>query len=130
MSIAENREAMLSKKTWVVIGATPDPDKFGYKIFKKLQHKGYQVYGVNPKYSDLEGTPLYSAIRELPEIPECVDMVVNPKLSLAALDDIHEAGIQYVWFQPGTYDEAVLEKAEALGLKVVYNDCVLVALRD
>jgi len=128
MSITENKQIMLSKKVWAVIGATPDQGKFGYKIFQKLKRKGYHVYGINPKYNDLEGTPLYSSIKDLPEMPECVDVVVNPKLALGALDEIHQAGIQYVWFQPGTYDEAVLEKAAALGLKVVYNDCVLVAL--
>lgn len=126
--IQQVKEEMLKKKVWAVIGVTPDPEKFGYRIFKKLKEKGYRVYGINPKYSEVEGEQLYSSIKDLPETPECVNMVVNHKLSLGALDEIHAAGIDYVWFQPGTFDEEVIDKAEALGKKIVYYDCVLVAL--
>lgn len=127
-AIQQVKEEMLKKKIWAVIGATPDTEKFGYKIFKKLKEKGYRVYGINPKYPELEGAQLYSSIKDLPETPDCVNMVVNHKLSLAALDEIHAAGIEYVWFQPGTFDEMVIDKAEALGMKIVFYDCVLVAL--
>lgn len=128
MNIEENKKEMLSKKVWAVIGATPDSHKFGYKIYQKLKNHGYQVYGINPKYDTLEGQPLYNSLTALPVKPDCIDMVVNPTLSMAALDEIKEAGVEYVWFQPGTFNDEVIQKAEALGLKLVYNDCVLVAL--
>jgi len=122
------KQEMLNKKVWAVIGVTPDPDKFGYKIYKKLKEKGYKVYALNPRYTEVEGDKIYSSIKDLPERPDCVDMVVNHKLSLSVLDEINAAGIEYVWFQPGTFDEAVIEKAEGMGMKIVYYDCVLVAL--
>ena len=122
------KQEMLTKKVWAVIGVTPDPAKFGYKIYKKLKEEGYKVYGINPKYTEVEGERIYSSIKDLPEKPDCVDMVVNYKLSLSVLDEIKEAGIEYVWFQPGTFDEAVIEKAVGMGIKIVYYDCVLVAL--
>ncbi|WP_026477976.1 CoA-binding protein [Alkaliphilus transvaalensis] len=123
-----NKKEMMSKKVWAVVGATPDQQKFGYKIYKKLKDHGYKVYGVNPKYTEIEGDLLYKSIAELPEKPQCVDMVVNPTVTMATLEDIHKSGIEYVWFQPGTFDEEVIDKAEALGLKIVYYDCVLVEL--
>lgn len=122
------KQKMLNKKVWAVIGVTPDPDKFGYKIYKKLKEKGYKVYGINPRYTEVEGEKIYSSIKDLPEKPDCVDMVVNYKLSLAVLDEIQDAGVEYVWFQPGTFDEAVIEKAVGMNMKIVYYDCVLVAL--
>ena len=122
------KQEMLAKKIWAVIGVTPDPEKFGYKIFKKLKDKGYKVYGINPRYQEVEGEKLYDSIENLPEKPQCINMVINHKLSLAALDDIKAAGIEYVWFQPGTFDDEVIHKAEGFGLKIVYHDCVLVAL--
>lgn len=127
-SIEENKMLMLSKKVWAVIGATPDPNKFGYKIYQKLKNHGYQVYGINPKYESIGGDSLYNKLSDLPVKPDCVDMVVNPTLSMAALEDIQRAGIEYVWFQPGTFDDEVIQKAQSLGLKLVYHDCVLVAL--
>ncbi len=122
------KEEMLDKKVWAVVGASPNESKFGYKIYKKLKDRGYEVYGVNPKYDEIDGDKLYKSIADLPMKPDCVDMVVNPKLSKKAVEDIANTGIEYVWFQPGTFDEDVIELAEEKGLKYVYYDCVLVAL--
>lgn len=122
------KKEMLSKKVWAVIGATPNKEKFGYKIYKKLKNHEYTVYGVNRKGDELEGDKLYASLKDLPEKPECIDMVVNPKISKIVLEEIKELGIKYVWFQPGTFDEEVINIAKEAGLNVVYNDCVLVAL--
>lgn len=119
---------MLDKKVWAVVGATPNESKFGYKIYKKLQDKGYEVYGINPKYEELDGDKLYKSISDLPIKPDCVNMVVAPKISKPAVESIANAGIEYVWFQPGTFDEEVIDLAEDKNLKYVFYDCVLVAL--
>ncbi|QUH20468.1 CoA-binding protein [Alkaliphilus sp. B6464] len=126
--IEQVKKEMLSKKVWAVVGATPDSEKFGYKIYKKLKDHGYTVYGVNPKYESLDGDKLYSSLKDLPEKPECIDMVVNPKVTKSTLTEIKELGIEYVWFQPGTFDEDIIDMAEEDGLQIVYYDCVLVAL--
>ncbi|KAB3531466.1 CoA-binding protein [Alkaliphilus serpentinus] len=126
--IESNKKEMLKKKTWAVVGATPDPSKFGYKIFKKLKSFNYEVYGVNPKHSELDGETLYSSLRDLPIKPECIDVVVNPTLALKLLEEVKELGIEYVWFQPGTNNGEVIDQALEYGIKVVYDDCVLVAL--
>jgi predicted CoA-binding protein len=55
-------------------------------------------------------------------------MVVSPKIGVSVINEIADKGINYVWFQPGTYNEKIIELAESKGLKVVYNNCVLVAL--
>lgn len=126
--IEQVKKEMLSKKVWAVVGATPDSEKFGYKIYKKLKEHGYTAYGVNPKYESLDGDKLYSSLKDLPEKPECIDMVVNPKVTKSTLTEIKELGIEYVWFQPGTFDEDIIDMAEEYGLQIVYYDCVLVAL--
>ncbi len=122
------KEEMKQKKKWAVVGVTENPDKFGYKIWKRLKEHGYTAYGVNPRYSEIEDEKIYSSLTDLPEEVEVVDMVVNPTLSLGFLDQIAQTNIKYVWFQPGTLDEAVLEKAEAMGLKFVYHECIYAEL--
>ncbi len=126
--VQKNKQAMLELKKWVVVGATPSQEKFGFKIYRTLQEHNYQVFGVNPRYKELEGESLYPDLSSLPEKPECVSVVVPPKVTMDLLDEVHQEGIQYVWFQPGTYDAEVLKKAQELDLKLVYNDCILVTL--
>ncbi len=119
---------MLNKKVWAVVGVTENKEKFGYKIFKKLIEHGYETYGVNPKYSLIDGEKIYPDLKSLPKKVEAVDVVVPPKVTMGLLDEIHEMGIEYVWFQPGTYDDRVIEKAQNLGLSIVYDDCVYARL--
>ena len=121
-------EKMLEKKTWAVIGANDDPEKFGSRIYKKLLSRGYTVYPVNPKYESLEGNPCYRDLSSLPQKPEVIDMVVSPKRGRPILEEAAGLGIEYIWFQPGTYDDELLEFTKAKGLKYVLA-CVLVALR-
>ncbi len=127
-NIEKIKAEMLDKKVWAVVGVTPSESKFGYKIYKKLKDKGYEVYGINPKYNDIDGEKLYKSISDLPVKPDCVDMVVSPKVGRPVVEDIAKAGIEYVWFQPGTFDEEMLDLAESKKLRYVYYDCVLVEL--
>ncbi len=128
--IEMNKQEMLNKKVWAVIGVTRRTEKFGYKIWKKLKDHGYEVFAVNPKYDEIDGEKCYPTLKDLPKIPDVVDFVVPPKVSLKSIDAAHELGIEYLWFQPGTADEEVIDKAEGLDKKIVFHDCVLVALDE
>ncbi|WXR61698.1 CoA-binding protein [Peptostreptococcaceae bacterium AGR-M142] len=127
-SVDEVKVEMLKKKKWVVVGVTQDQDKFGYKIFKRLKAKGFTVYGVNPKYDEIDGEKIYKSILEIDDDIDCVSMVVSPKISIKVIDEIVKSNINYVWFQPGAFDEEVLDKSKQNKLEIVYFDCVYVDL--
>jgi predicted CoA-binding protein len=57
-------------------------------------------------------------------------MVVSPKIGMEVLDRIKESGIRYVFFQPGSYNEEIIKKAEKLELEYLTGDCVYATLRD
>lgn len=119
---------MLSMKRWALLGATQDRDKYGYKIFKSLEENGYTVYGVNPKYNSIDGIKIYNSLDELPCTLEAINMVVNPKISLDSLDKIKEKGIKNIWFQPGSFDERVIERAREMGFNIEYHNCLYAEL--
>ena len=56
-------------------------------------------------------------------------MVVPPHITSKNLEEAKELGIEYIWFQPGTWNEETIQKADALGLKHI-EDCVYATLRD
>ena len=128
--IQENKQTMLTKKRWAVIGANTNEEKFGYKIYQILKFHGYTVWGVNPKIDAIEGEKVYPDLTSLPEKPDCISVVVPPAISLEFVEEAGNLGIQYIWFQPGTYNQEVLEKADSLGINPVYQDCVLVTLQN
>lgn len=127
-AVEKAKQKMMSMKNWAVIGVTQDKGRYGYKIYKILNEKGYVAYGINPKYDEVDGEKVYPSIKDLPEKVDCVDFLVNPAVTLKLLDEVASQGIRYVWFQPGSFDEDVLDKAESLGLEMVYYDCVYAEL--
>jgi len=119
---------MLNLKRWALLGATTDTTRFGYKIFRELEDRGYTVYGINPKYDYIDGIKLYKSIEELPELIDGINVIVNPKITLEALPKIKAKGIKNVWFQPGSFNEEVIEEAKKLGFNIELEDCMHVEL--
>ncbi|CAN5235483.1 CoA-binding protein [soil metagenome] len=117
----------LKLKKWAVVGANDDPAKFGYRIFRVLKDFGYETFPVNPKGGEIDGEKVYASIKDLPEKPEVVDMVVNPRTGLKVMADIRDAGIKYVWMQPGTRSDEIRDFAAASGIALI-EDCILVRI--
>ncbi|HLR21050.1 MAG TPA: CoA-binding protein [Tissierellaceae bacterium] len=124
MDFKKIKEEMLNMKSWAVVGTTINKDKFGYKIWKKLKEHNYNTYGVNPNYEKIDGEIIYHSLNDIPNKIDVVDIVVPPKVSINILEEIKELGIEYVFFQPGTYDDTVVKKADELGLKYLTDDCI------
>lgn len=121
-------QKMLEKKVWAVVGVNEDPEKYGNMIYKKLKRHGYKVYPVNPKYQTIEGDKCYSSLSLLPEKPDVINMVVSPKVGKAIIEEAASLGTEYVWLQPGTYNDEIIKLINEKGLNFV-KACVLMSLK-
>jgi predicted CoA-binding protein len=121
-------EEMLALKTWALVGANNNPDKFGCKIFKFLLGAGYKVYPVNPGLTEVMGHKCYPSVKDLPEKPDAVDVVVPPRVGEQVMRDCAEAGLKIVWLQPGADAQSVVNIGRDLGLEVVCS-CVMAEAR-
>lgn len=130
MDFEKIKQDMLEKKKWVIVGVSGKKDRWGYKIWKKLKEHNYEVYGVSPNYEEIEGEKIYASLSELPEEIDVLDMVVSPKISINILDEAKATNIKYIFFQPGTYNARVIEKASNLGFEYVIDDCVYASLKS
>ena len=124
------KQEMLDKKSWAVVGVTGKKDKWGYKIFDILKQNDYQTYGISPNYDEIGGDKIYHSLNDLPAKVDVINMVVSPKISLSTLEEAKEIGIEYIFFQPGTYNEEVIAKAEELGFKYLTGDCIYKTLKS
>lgn len=123
-------EKALASKVWVVVGATVNPMKFGNKIFRRLKQAGYDTLPMNPAYSTVDGDPCYPNPSALPRVPECANMVVGPDKGRLLLAPLYEKGIRLLWFQPGAYDQRLLDEASSMGFEIIYDYCVLIELNN
>ena len=123
-------EDMLEKKKWAVVGATQNVNKFGYKVYMMLKSFGYEVYAVNPVYDAIEGDLCYNTLHDLPVKVDCVSVVIGPERSVHLIDEVVSEKIENIWFQPKTYDSKIIKKAKNLNLNTIYDECVLVQLKE
>lgn len=121
-------QELLGMKNWAVVGATQDTSKFGYKVYKKLKIRGYNVFPVNPKFDEIEGEKCYSSISDIAENIDVISLIVNPKIGMEVIEEAKEKGIKNIWCQPGAESPELIEKAKSYGMKIIYNECVLVQL--
>ena len=124
-----NIETMLKSKTWAVVGATDNKEKFGYKIFKVMLEAGLEVYPINTGVSEVLGQKCYAALKDLPVKPDAVDVVVPPRVGEQIMHECAELGIQNVWLQPSAGAQQVIQVAQSLGLTVVHDACIMAELR-
>ncbi len=113
-------------RKWAVVGASEDRAKYGNKIYRDMRDAGYTVFAVNPKLQTVEGDACYASIKDLPETPDVVDMVIPPHASLQVIQDCLDAGVKRIWFQPGSESSEAVQKAKDGGMEVVYDACIMI----
>ncbi|WPX09741.1 CoA-binding protein [Anaerocellum danielii] len=118
----------LSFKNWAVVGATPNKQKYGYMVFKKLKEKGYNVFAINPLYDKIEDEKVYKTLLDLNQKIDCVSMVVAPERGKPYIEQAAKIGVKYVWFQPGAESDELVRLCENNSIVPIYNACVLVVL--
>ena len=119
--------AFLNKKNiFAVVGASRDPQKYGFQVYEDLKNAGYEVYPVNPSADEILGDKCYSTLESLPKKPDVVDLVVPPKVTENVVETCKRLGITKVWMQPGSESEKSIKFCEENGLQTVHGVCVMI----
>jgi len=123
----ESIKAFLNKKNiFAIVGASRDPEKYGYQVYKDLKSAGYEVYPVNPNAQEILGDKCYPSLEELPVKPDVVDIVVPAKVTEQAVETCKKLGIMKVWMQPGSESEKAIKFCEENSIDVVHGVCVMI----
>ena len=117
------------RTTVAVVGATDNPSKYGYVIYRDLKRKGYRVFAVNPGRSTVDSDPAYRDLRSLPEKPTIVNVVVPPRVAASVLKECLDLGLLNVWLQPGAESPESLAFLQENGFNYLANACIMVESR-
>ena len=121
---------MRGTRTIAVVGMSRKPHRAGFYVPRYLQEAGYRIIPVNPYlHGDVLGeTP----VDTLSDVPEPVDLVLLFQRSENVPPFVTEAieiGAKAIWMQLGIRNEAAASEAEAAGLDVVQDACMMVEHR-
>jgi hypothetical protein len=123
-SSAEIRDLLQASKTIAVVGFSPRPERPSHGVARSMQRAGYRIIPVRPGIAAGLGEPAYAALRELPQIPDIVDVFRAPQYVAGIVDDCLALGAKALWLQEGVVDEVAAERARAAGMTVVMDRCI------
>ena len=112
-------------RTIAVIGASMHPHKPSHFVPRYLQEQGYRILPVNPRGGEILGEHVYRRLEEV-DVPFDVVEVFRPP---AEADTVARSAIacaaRVLWFQLGTHTADAVRLAEAAGLEVVSDHCMM-----
>jgi hypothetical protein len=116
-------------RTIAVIGLSEVTSKPSHYVSEYMQQHGYKIYPVNPSIPEVLGEKSYASLSELPIKPDIVNVFRLPKFIPAIVDEMLHLGLPNLWVQQGIINLEAADRAEAGGIHVVMDRCIMVEHR-
>jgi predicted CoA-binding protein len=113
-------------RTLAVIGLSDDPARPSHSVSAYMQRHGYRIFPVNPALSHVLGERSFPSLRDLPDIPDVVNVFRLPRFIPEIVSDMIDLGLQNLWVQLGIRNDPAAIAAEAAGIRVVMDRCILI----
>ena len=114
-------------RTVAIVGASANPARASHEVWSYLKSaSSYELYLVNPTIGEVDGTPVYASLADLPVVPDLVDVFRRREHLPRVLQDAIQVGATVLWLQLGLWHEQVARDGEAAGLQVVMDRCLKV----
>jgi len=112
-------------KSVAIVGASSNPSRASYFVGTYLQQSSdYRVYFVNPNADTILGQPAYKSLKDLPEVPDIVDVFRRGSDIPSVIDEVVEIGSPTIWVQLGIWNQDAAYYGEEKGLTVVMDRCI------
>lgn len=128
--------AFFNPRGVAIIGASSNPNKLSFGIFKNLSQYGYsgKIYPVNPNMKEILGLPCYPDVSTVPDPVDLAVSVVAAGVTPDVLEVCGQRGIKAVTIISGGFrevgpqglalEERCLEIARRYGMRLVGPNCV------
>lgn len=130
-------EPIFYPKSIAVVGASPNPLKFGNRYLEALINTGYKgkLYPVHPGGGLISGLEAYSTVREIPGPVDYVIVAIPAQHVLDVLDDCAAKGVKVVQFFTAGFSETgeeegrrlereMVKKAKEGGFRIIGPNCI------
>jgi acyl-CoA synthetase (NDP forming) len=120
-----------------VVGASPNPSKFGSRYLESLIRVGFRgdIYPVNPGDGEISGLKAYPTVRDIPGPVEYVIVCIPAQHVLSVLDDCIAKGVKVVQFFTAGFSETgedegrrlekeMVKKAKEGGFRIIGPNCI------
>ena len=119
------KEMLTRYKNIAVVGLSPDPEKPSHEVAAYLKRAGFRIIPVNPACREILGERCYPTLADVPDQVEIVDVFRRSEFLPEIVEQAVAKGARVVWMQEGIVNRAAAARAEAAGLAVVMDRCLL-----
>jgi len=123
------REILENTRTIAVIGLSNKPGRASLGVSKFMQQQGYRIVPVNPLARSVLGEQAYAnledASRALDGKIDLVNVFRAPEYIPDIIKDVIRLKVPRLWLQEGVVHNEAAARAEAAGIKVVMDRCIL-----
>jgi uncharacterized protein len=125
MKTSESINLFLQQPYIAVVGVSRNKNKFGNAVYQTLKKQGKKVIPVNPHLTNFEGDTCFNSIETLP--PDVTALFVNtpPESTIKIVESAFRKGIQHLWLQQGSSNDAVLKYLEGKEINYVSDRCIM-----
>jgi len=127
------RDLLTGARTIAVVGYSTDPTRPSNSVSRYLRDQGFRIVPVNPKLRGavIDGERSYDRLIDIPAATriDVADIFRRGDFLDAVVDDAIAAKIPAIWFQLDLGNIAAAQRAEAAGLRVVWDRCTAIEHR-
>ncbi len=113
-------------RTLAVVGLSDRVDRPSHYVSKYMQQHGYRILPVNPALDRVLGMACSTSVLTLPESVAVVNVFRLSSAIPAIVDEMILRGLTRLWVQQGIMNLQAAERAEAAGIGVVMDRCIMV----
>ncbi len=112
-------------KTLAVVGLSSKHMRASYGVASYMQARGYRIIPVNPHETSVLNEKAYARLEDVPEAVPVVVVFRRPEGVPEVVESAIRKGARVIWMQEGIVHEAAARRAEAAGLIVIQDRCIL-----
>lgn len=118
------RDFLKNAKNIVIVGASNKPERASNGIMKFLMGRGYNCYPVNPAEDEILGVKAYKSVKDVPVIPDIVDVFRKSEACPEIVKESLEKGAKFIWLQEGVYSEEAKKIADEHNVPIIMDKCI------
>jgi uncharacterized protein len=118
-------EILQSARSIAIVGLSGKRFRPSYGVADYLQRAGYRIVPVNPQEREVLGETCYPDLDAVPGPIDIVDIFRRSEYVPEIVDAAIRKGARLIWMQEGVYDPEAAQRAEAAGIAVVMDRCIL-----
>jgi predicted CoA-binding protein len=131
VSDVDIKKILTENKKICVVGFSPDESKPSHSVPLFMKSKGFEILGVYPRGEDIANVKIYKELRDVPEADRYfVNVFRRSEAIPEVIDEILKlGGTKILWLQLGISNPEAEKIAEAAGIQVISNRCLLIEYR-